>query len=238
MASKLQIEEWNQYANRERELFRYGIDQGLIYPYELDDDFMERLRHVYWGGMALSVIVLCNRMTNGFCYDRSFLSAYGFGEDDFQRVYATIDGIRLRPDYINKYQEYSEEEKKQFLYGEHCYMKRTREDGSIWVYEPSYGLVYRQDIYDEIEHPMVQKTKSKEEILSSYEYLDILSEDIEVSKYASFGLVPTYEACLAVGQPFHMDALRRELDFYKKEIDYDRIYQEERNNMKRLGFLS
>lgn len=238
MATKLQIEEWNKYANRQRELFSYGVDQGLIYPYEIDDDFMERLRHVYWGGMSLSVIVLCNRMTNGFCYDRSILSAYGFGDDDFKRVYAIIDGIRLRTDYIDEWKEYSEEEKERLRYGEHCYMERKKEDGTVWVYEPAFGLAYRQDIYEEIEHPRARKEVSREEVLSSYEYLDILSEDIEVSKYASFYLVPFYEACLAVGQQFHMDALRKELDLFKDNVCYDAICEEERNNIKRIGLLN
>lgn len=238
MATQLQIDEWNQFATRQRELFQYGIDHGLIYPYEIDDDFMEKLRNIYWGGMSLSLIVLCERITNGFCYDRSLLPAYGFGDDDFQKVYATIDGIRLRTDYLDQYQQYSEEEKKELHYGEHCYMERTREDGTVWVYEPSYGLVYRKDIYEKIEHPVVRRTMSREEILSSHEYQDILSEDIEVSKYASFVHVPFYEACLMVGQQFHMDALREELELYKKKVNYDAIYQEEYHNMKRLGFLT
>ncbi|MDE5586979.1 MAG: hypothetical protein K2I72_01250 [Bacilli bacterium] len=238
MATELQIKEWNQYASRQRELFSYGYDQGLIYPYEKDTDFMERLRHVYWGGMSLSVIVLCERMTNGFCYDRSFLSTYGFGNDDFKRVYAITDGIRLRPDYIDEWQEYSEEEKEQRRYGEHCYMERIKEDGTVWVYEPAFGLVYREDIYEEIEHPKGRKTMSREEVLSSYQYLDILSEDIEVSKYASIHLVPVYEACLAVGQQFHMDALREELELYKKKINYDEVRREEYQNIKKFGIFS
>jgi len=238
MAAQIQIDEWNEYASRQRKLFQYGVDQGLIYPFEIDDDFMEKLRHVYWGGMSLSVIVLCNRMTNGFCYDRSWLSAFAFGKDDFKRLYATIDGIRLRPDYIDEYQNYSEEEKKKFHYGEHCYMERTREDGTVWVYEPSYGLVYRKDIYDEIEHPKVHKTESREEVLNSYEYLDILGEDIDITKYASFALVPFYEACLMVGQQFHMEALKEELERYKKEIHFDELCKEEHENMKRIGLLS
>jgi len=237
MATQLQINEWNQYATRQKELFRYGIDEGLIYPYEIDDDFMERLRDIYWGGMSLSVIVLCNRITNGFCYDRSLLSAYGFGDDDFKQVYAVVDGIRLRTDYIDQYQQYSEEEKESFHYGEHCYMERTKEDGTVWVYEPSFGFVYRKDIYDKIEHPVVSSSMSRAEILSSYEYIDILEEDIEVSKYSSFQHVPFYEACLMVGQQFHMDVLRAELELYKKKINFDEIYKEEVSNMKRLGFL-
>lgn len=41
-----------------------------------------------------------------------------------------------------------------------------------------------------------------------------------------------------VGQQFHMDALREELELYKKKVNYDAIYQEEYHNMKRLGFLT
>lgn len=117
-------------------------------------------------------------------------------------------------------------------------MERTREDGTVWVYEPSFGLAYRKDIYDKIEHPVVCRTMSREEVLNSYEYNDILTEDIEITKYASFQLVPFYEACLTVSQQFHMDALRKELELYKKKVNYDAICQEEYSNMKRLGLLS
>lgn len=37
------------------------------------------------------------------------------------------------------------------------------------------------------------------------------------------------------GQPFHMQAFRDELELYKKDIQYDEILVEERNNMKRMG---
>lgn len=237
MVSRQDFEKWNSYRKNLCETFDYGRENGLIYPIEDDEEFMERLRQVTWGGMRLSVLLLCEKMTNGFCYDRSILFAFGFGDDDFRRVYASIDGIKLRPDYLEQYQSLSEEEKKNLHYGEHCYMERVKSDGSTWVYDPSQGFVYRKDIYEKIEHPVVQKTVSRESILSSYEYQDILREDIDLSKYALYALVPVYEALLAVGQSFHMEALRRELEMYKSEISYDEICEEERNNMKRIGLL-
>ena len=233
MATEKEINEWNDYAKRQQELFHYGCENGLIYPIEIDDDFMERVRNVYWGGMPLVVVLLCERICNGFCYDRSLFMSFGFGDDDFQMVYATIDGIRLRTDYIDEYRECSEEEKKK--HKEHCYIERVRDNGSVWVYEPSFGLVYQKELYEQMEHPVVNRVKTKEEIVNSYEYLDILSEDIETSKYASIVHVPFYEACLKARQPFHMDALREELERYKKEIHYDELCVEECSNMKRMG---
>lgn len=237
MVSRQDFERWNSYRKKLCETFDYGRENGLIYPIEEDEEFMEKLRHVTWGGMRLSVLLLCEKMTNGFCYDRSILFAFGFGEDNFRRVYASIDGIKLRPDYLEQYESLSEEEKQNFCYGEHCYMERVKSDGSTWIYDPSQGFVYRKDIYEKIEHPVVRKTVSRESILSSYEYQDILREDIDLSKYALYALVPVYEALIAVGQPFHMEALRSELEMYKSEISYDEICEEERNNMKRIGLL-
>lgn len=138
---------------------------------------------------------------------------------------------------MEKYQSYSEEEKKNLLFGDHCYMERVREDGTVWAYDSSQGFVYRKDIYEKIEHPVLRKTVSKEEIVSSYEYQDILKEDINYSEYALFILVPVYEALLAHGQNFHMNAFRRELDLFKPEIDYEEICIEERQNMKKMGLL-
>jgi len=238
MVSNKDIEKWNSYRKNLCQVFDYGRKNGLIYPIEDDEEFMESLRHFTWGGMRLSVLLLCEKMTNGFCYDRSILFSFGFGNDDFRRVYASIDGIKLRPDYLERYQSYSEEEKKNVLFGDHCYMERVREDGTVWIYDPSQGFVYRKDIYEQIEHPVLRKTVSKENVISSFEYQDILREDIDYSKYALFLLVPVYEALLVVGQPFHKEALKRELDLYKSEIHYEKIVEEEKNKMKKIGLLA
>lgn len=237
MVSKQDIEKWDSYRKNLCEVFDFGRENGLIYPIEEEEEFMERLRHVYWGGIRLSVLLLCEKMTNGFCYDRSILFAFDFENDDFRQVYASIDGIKLRPDYVDKYSSYSAQEKKNLLFGEHCYMERIREDGTVWVYDPSQGFVYRKDIYDKIEHPILRKTVSRKEVMSSYLYRDILREDIDYSKYTLPLLIPVYEALLVVGQSFHMEALKRELEVYKTEIHYDEICEEEKNKMKRIGLL-
>ena len=113
-----------------------------------------------------------------------------------------------------------------------------KELGTVWIYDPSQGFVYRKDIYEQIEHPVLRKTVSKENVISSFEYQDILREDIDYSKYALFLLVPVYEALLVVGQPFHKEALKRELDLYKSEIHYEKIVEEEKNKMKKIGLLA
>lgn len=184
------------------------------------------------------MLVLCESFTNGFCYDRSYLAAFGFGDDDFKQVYACIDGILLRPDYIDKYQELNDEEKQNFHFGEHCYMERVKKDGTIWVYDPSHGLVYRKDIFDEIQHPRVIKVKFKKDVINSKEYQDIKNEDIEHSKYTLPVWIPKIETCLLVGQNFHMEALCEELELFKKEIDYYGLCREIHNDLKSLGLCS
>lgn len=47
MATQIQIEKYNEYRKKLQELYEYGVSQGLIYPYERDQEFIENLRHIY-----------------------------------------------------------------------------------------------------------------------------------------------------------------------------------------------
>lgn len=48
MVSKQDIEKWDSYRKNLCEVFDFGRENGLIYPIEEEEEFMERLRHVYW----------------------------------------------------------------------------------------------------------------------------------------------------------------------------------------------
>lgn len=69
MATRIQKMKWDLHSCKQKVLLIWGLKNGLITPY--DDQLIEKLREVYYGGIPASVILLSDGMTNGHCYDRA-----------------------------------------------------------------------------------------------------------------------------------------------------------------------
>lgn len=233
VATKLDNLRWELYRKKYSILFDYGIKTGRIHSYE--KELIENLRQVYYGGVPGSIILLCDRMCNGFCYDRGLLVTFGFGDDDFQLVDADIDGIRLRPDYVSEYREELQKGTANEHYGNHCFAERRKKDGTEWVYDTSKGLVFEKKLYYMMERPRITKLNSKQATLDYCEYQDIKNADIERDKYALPLILPTYVALAEQGQQFYTEALKNEIALFKQTIDYDGICQEINEDMRRSG---
>lgn len=125
MATKLQKMKWDLHQKKHRLLLLWGLKNGFIAPY--DDELIEKLRKVYYGGIPASVILLSNGMTNGHCYDRALLMSRAFLDDegDVKLLYASIDSLKLNPRYI----------RKDPMYADHCIVERTTADGRKLIYD-------------------------------------------------------------------------------------------------------
>ena len=119
MATKLEQLKWNLHKKKVDILFNYGVKHGLIHPY--DNQLIENLRHIYYGGLPASILLLHGKLSNGHCYDRGTLITLGFGDDDFQVVDADIDGFKLNPKFIDEYRYNNLSER----YPNHCFAERT-----------------------------------------------------------------------------------------------------------------
>lgn len=221
---------WDLYCQKKKMLLVWGLKNGLITPY--DDELIEKLRKVYYGGIPASIILLSNGMTNGYCYDRALLMSRAFLEDegDVQLLYATINSFKLNSELIND----------DPLYADHCVVERTTKDGRHLIYDTSSGFIYDKRLYWLIENPKVRKVNSKESIKKFIEtdeeyYLD----DIDRGKYAATLILPIIEKCF--GRPTEMysfkgiELLQREIEYYKNTIKYDDVVEEIEQDMKRLG---
>ena len=49
-----------------------------------DKTLIERLRNIYDGGIPLSILLLVDKMCNGFCYERALLPTLGLTDKDFR----------------------------------------------------------------------------------------------------------------------------------------------------------
>lgn len=185
--------------------------------------------------------MLCNKACNGFCFDRGIYITFGFGEDDFQVVTANIDSLKLNPQYV-------EENKKDNNpnYAVHRFAERTKKDGTTWVYDTSLGLAFEKNLYYEMQNPDIKNVMNKEATINHGEYKEIKNANIEKEKYASPLLIPIYEyqtkkhAVYKVTHSIAVDyteELKKEIELFKKEIDYDSICEEVENDMKSMGLL-
>lgn len=224
MATVLDKMKWNLYQAKRSLLFAYGIKHGLIHPYE--KELIENLRNVYYGGVPASIMLLCDELCAGRCYDRGLLVTFGFGDDDFQLVDADIDGITLNPKYVDSGFEH---------YGNHCFAERTDKNGTTWVYDTTVGMVYEKNLYYMIERPQITKINSEEDTLAFCDYKDIKNADIERDKYVLPLILPTIESIAESSKDYYAKNLREEITRFKKEIDYDGICEERYQDMKRLG---
>jgi len=230
MATRIQKMKWDLHSYKQKVLLIWGLKNGLITPY--DDQLIEKLRKVYYGGIPASVILLSDGMTNGHCYDRALLMSRAFldDEDDVQLLYADIDSLKLNPKFISDSP----------LYADHCIVERITKDGKHLIYDTSAGFVYDKKLYWLMEHPKVRKVNNKESIIKFInEDEDFHPEDVERDKYIAPLVLPMIEKTF--GRPNEMysllgiELLQREIEHYKNTINYDGVVEEISQDMKRLG---
>ena len=230
MTLKLQEIKWNLHNYKSKQLLLWGLKNGYIAPY--DDKFIKKLRNIYDGGIPASILLLSDGMSNGFCYDRALLMSRAFldNEDDVQLVYATIDSLKLNPQFVDKDDP---------LYADHCFVERITKDGKHLIYDTSSGLVYDKKLYWLMEHPRIREINKKSSLIEyfkSYEFY--YPEDIERDKYASPLILPMIE--MTYGRPTEMysqlgiNFLQREIEHFKKVINYDGVCKEIDDDMKRV----
>ena len=231
MITKLQEMKWNLHSYKSRQLLLWGLKNGYIAPY--DDELIEKLRNIYYGGIPASIILLSNGLSNGHCYDRALLMSRVFldEEDDVQLVYATIDTLKLNPQFADKNDP---------LYADHCIVERITKDGQHLIYDTSSGFVYDKKLYWLMENPKIRKINKKSSIIEFVKSNENYQpEDIERDKYASTLILPMIE--MTYGRPNEMysrlgiELLQREIDHFKKVINYDEVCKEIDDDMKRLG---
>jgi len=223
MVTKLDKIKWELWKKKNELLIRYGASRVLVRKYE--DELIENLRHVYYGGIPASIILLCPTLCEGRCYDRALLMTLGFGDDAFKLVDADVDMIALDPRYIDAANEH---------YANHCFAERTMKDGMTWVYDTTLGFICEKNLYYIIQHPRITKINEKAETIAFCEYRDIKNADIERDKYALPITLPNLEAIVASEERgLYVERLRYELELFKEQIGYDDICRELEEDKKR-----
>ena len=231
MASKQDIDNWNNYKNNYYESLRNGLKNGLVRVY--DEELLSKLRHIYCGGVPASILLLTQGYANGHCYDRARLVTMAFGDDDYETITGSVKGLRIRPDLLDAYRA----GKTNDLYADHCVAVRKEKDGREWVYDTSIGFIFDKQFYFELEDIKIREISNKEQV-KKYLYYDFLQyANFEREKYVLPFIIPTIEETMVPTQEFYLEALKREIAILKEEINYDEMCQEIRSDMLSLNLI-
>ena len=230
MDKTLQKMKWDLHNYKYKRLLVWGIKHRKISLYS--EEIIEKLRTIYYGGIPASIILLCDGISNGYCYDRALLMAKAFldEEDDVNLIYATVDSIKLNPKFI----------RDDPMYADHCIVEIITKDNKHFIIDTSEGLIFDKNLYWLMEHPKIRKINNKKAIkrfVELEEYYE--SKDIERDKYVSPLILPmlesTYNRPNEIYSMLGIELLQKEIENYKKVINYDSICQEIDEDMRRLG---
>lgn len=231
MATRIQELKWILHNYKTKKILIWGLKHGFIIPY--NESLIEKLRTITYGGIPASIILLSDGLTNGNCYDRAVLLSRAFfdEEDDIKLLYATIDSLKLNPKYAGK---------EDPLFYDHCIVERITKEGLHLIYDTSSGFIYDKKLYWLSENPKIRKVNNKKSIIKFVEKdEDYHPENIERDKYVAPLILPLIEE--TYGRPNEMysalgiEMLQKEIEHFKKEINYDDICKEIDDNIKRLG---
>lgn len=231
MGKRLDKLRWQLHLQRYSLLYSYGIKKGLIQLY--DQDLINNLSNVYYGGVPLSIMLLDKRFCVRKCYERGPLITLGFGDDDFKVIDGSINSLLLRDCYAELYRQ----GKLSDLYGEHCFVERTRDDGSVWVYDTSVGLVFERGLYYRMQQPVVRVENDRKTTL---EYLDaefLEDSDLNRDREVLPMILPDIEGNLTPLQPEYLEILKREIATLKDKVDYNGICEERNVDMRSMGII-
>jgi hypothetical protein len=222
-------DEWLLHQKKNKELLIYGLQYGYIRPY--NDKLIMRLRNITYGGIPASIILLSDYLSNGFCYERSILLAEALLDllQDIKLVYASIESLRINPKI---------KDRDDLLYADHCFIEGVY-DNKKYIFDTSLGFIFDKDIYIRMEKPIIRKENNKEKIIKYLE-MDKLyhSEDIERDKYMAPIVLPYIERVYGRATEMYSHdgilLLQREIEHFKEVINYNEIYNNMNDDIKRL----
>lgn len=197
--------EFQQFLEKRKLMLEFGIRQGFVKPY--DQNLITNLRNVFYGGVPLSVLMLCNDFCKGNCHNSACLISCGFGDDDFQIVKASINSFCLNPK--NKQKEKST----------HSFAERKTSDGKTWVYDTSLGLVIEKSFYYQIENPVVVSTKTKQETLQFVQKIFENDQNFEAKEWLEPFMVHFAEKMAKNTKTAYKAQLSEEMKIFKNKSE-------------------
>ena len=192
-----------------------GFRDGLVLPYPLY--FIEHLRSFYYENIPVSIIILCQELCNGNCYDTATLLAATIENEDYWIVEADIDGVKYNPKVIDEINKKRKQGKAiDEHYANHCFLEVKAND-MVWVIDTSIGLIIEKGLYYSLQNPVITKIINKENTTSCTKYKhverDLISTDIALFT------IQFFEEMVKYNNKVYEDLLLEEIRLFKEQID-------------------
>lgn len=214
-------ENWKQQIGQ-------GFKDGLVLPYPLY--FIEHLRSFYYENIPMSIIILCQELCNGNCYDTATLIAATIESEDYCIVEADIDGIKYNPKVIDEVDKKIKQGKViDEHYANHCFLEVKAND-MVWVIDASIGLIIEKGLYYSLQNPVITKIINKENAASCTKYKHVEQNLISIDKALS--TLQFFEEMAKYNNKVYKDLLLEEIKIFKEQLDT--ILSEETDTQKIL----
>lgn len=222
-------EKWLAWRKKEYDLMMNGLKNETIRLYTEEE--IVKARDIYFEGLPASIILLSTYLCNGRCYDRAFLAARLFLDDenteDLKLLYADVDSLRLNPMYINDNNL------------EHCVLYRKTKDGKRLIYDTSAGYIFNSEEWAKLENPTNISCHDKDVIIKALDkYMKDYPEKISYIPEAALLLLPEVEEHYSdLDEQYAWESvqyLQREVKLFKDKIDYNNLQEEYKDKIKEL----
>lgn len=218
---------WKLFLDKKSNLMQDGFKNKKIGFY--NSYMLEKLRKVYYGGIPASIILLSNTICNGYCYDRALLMASAFLKDDdvdVKLIDGSINSIKLNPKFICD----------DPMYSDHCFVEITFSTGEQLIIDTSLGLIFDKELYWKIENPVIRKINYKQDIIKYLEETKEVCFDINDCKNSAVLIIPYFEKFCKLPSEKYANPkilmLQKEIQRFKKEIDYNSIIRKMKNDKR------
>ena len=200
MTIKDDIKRWEEFNNEYYRLLEEGAENGLVFPYS--EEFFNKIRNYYYGGISIPILLLHKNMVNGYCYDRAPLVTLAFQDNDYSLLYGDVNSIRLNPKYLGES-------------ADHC-IARIKDADIEWIIDTSIGLIFERELYEKLEEPKIRLERTKEEV---NDYLKHNVTDKLIVKDGGLSRL-TLDIMASNPEPIQVmyeEDLKREIKLIKKE---------------------
>ncbi|MBR2603779.1 MAG: hypothetical protein IKE10_01965 [Bacilli bacterium] len=149
-----QFKNWKDYKKYKNQHDIFGMYLGYISTY--DDELIERLRNIYYGGIPASVCLLSHDFASRKPAQMTKLLSRAFLDDENTRDVRILTVVNNSSMNSPKAKNYS-------------VLERTTINGITLIYDTTAGLVYDKDAYLRLEEPIVVKEEEKDSIEKTIE---------------------------------------------------------------------
>lgn len=189
------------------ELFKKGIEEGLITPF--DPTVLTKLRKTYYSfysGLLYLYVEPTNFETIG---NKVEVLTHAFEKDDYRIVHADIDSTREI--HFNEYNS------KHLDFSSFIEIKRGHK---TYVYDPFSLLCFEKNLFYQLEHPKIRRIISKETVQRNAAYQE---DDFKTARdtWMLVGFIPRMEKLIEKSP--YKDFLEKELTRYKEEVSYEDV---------------